>query len=403
MAIGLENPVSIKPVKGIRLSTCYSGIRNIDTADLTLIECASESTISAVYTRNTFCAAPVQLSKQHGTNDVRYLLINAGNANAGTGQKGLDAARQTCQMVAQHGNVEISQVLPFSTGVIGEYLPVVKIESALPYLFSSLDEDNWLQAAYAIMTTDTQPKLVTEQLTLSSGENITITGISKGAGMICPDMATMLAYIAMDVKIEQAQLDQIIKCATDQSFNSISVDGDTSTNDSCVLIATGEAGNAALNERDLNALQDIVTDVFQTLAQAIVRDAEGINKFVTVVVDGGHDRDECKQVAYTIAHSPLVKTALFASDPNWGRILAAIGRSGLQDLDVKSINFSLNGVSIVKNGERDPFYTEEQGSQAMKKGEITLDIQLGRGDAVHTLWTCDLGYDYVRINAEYRT
>jgi glutamate N-acetyltransferase/amino-acid N-acetyltransferase len=301
--------------------------------------------------------------------------------------------------------VTAESVLPFSTGVIGEYLPVEKIAVALPLLQSKLQEDNWLASAKGIMTTDTVAKAYSEQLTLDCGTTVTISGISKGAGMICPDMATMLAYIATDAAVEEDCLQAMLAEAVDKSFNSITVDGDTSTNDACVLMATAKAAQQPIRSGDANAdrLQQAISKIMQQLAQAIVRDAEGATKFVSIEVSEARDVGECKQLAYTIAHSPLVKTALFASDPNWGRILAAIGRAGLNQLDLSKVNFSLNGVSIVKDGGRDPAYTEEAGAAVMLEEDITISISLGRGTTQHTLWTCDLSYDYVKINAEYRT
>lgn len=406
MAVGLNAPEKLLPISGIKLATTYCGIRKANADDLVLLELADGCTTAATFTRNAFCAAPVQVARDHlNSNSPRYLLINAGNANAGTGEHGMQAAKQSCQAVADAFNVNAQQVLPFSTGVIGEYLPVDKIQKALPILLDNLNEANWLKAAHGIMTTDTVPKTYSEQVKISDGRVISITGISKGAGMICPDMATMLAYIATDATVNADELQAMLAIAVEQSFNSITVDGDTSTNDACVLIATGKATEQLIriNTPDGDVLQEAINSVLKKLAQAIVRDAEGATKFVSLVINGGKSVTECKQLAYAIAHSPLVKTAFFASDPNWGRILAAIGRAGLSNLDLEKVSFSLNGVSIVKDGGRDPEYTEEQGAQVMQADDIEIAIELGRGSENHTVWTCDLGYDYVRINAEYRT
>lgn len=406
MAVGLSELEDILPVAGVKLATTYAGIRKKAQDDLVLLELAEGSRVSAVFTRNAFCAAPVQVAQANlAAASPRYLLINAGNANAGTGQRGLGDAHSSCLAVAEHFGVAADAVLPFSTGVIGEYLPMDKLKSAIPALQANLAASHWQSAAKGIMTTDTLPKACSRRITLATGEDVTVTGISKGAGMICPDMATMLAYIATDACVEQDALDALMREAVAESFNSITVDGDTSTNDACVLVATGQAGNTALarGSADLAELAAAVKAVFIQLAQAIVRDAEGASKFISIRVEGGRDREECRQLAYTIAHSPLVKTALFASDPNWGRILAAIGRAGLAELDLSKVGFSLNGVAIVRDGGRDEGYTEAAGAAAMAEPEIELFIQLRRGEAACTVWTCDLGYEYVRINAEYRT
>lgn len=406
MAIALQEPKNILPVAGVKLATTYCGIRKANTDDLVLLEIAEGSSVVASFTRNAFCAAPVLVARDNlGQATARYLLINAGNANAGTGQEGMQGAKESCDLVARQMGVTAESVLPFSTGVIGEYLPVEKIAAALPLLQSKLQEDNWLAAAKGIMTTDTVAKACSEQLTLDCGTTVTISGMSKGAGMICPDMATMLAYIATDAAVEEDCLQAMLSEAVDKSFNSITVDGDTSTNDACVLMATAKAAQQPIRSGDANAdrLQQAISKIMQQLAQAIVRDAEGATKFVSIEVSEARDVGECKQLAYTIAHSPLVKTALFASDPNWGRILAAIGRAGLSQLDLSKVNFGLNGVSTVKDGGRDPAYTEEAGAAVMLEEDITISISLGRGTTQHTLWTCDLSYDYVKINAEYRT
>ncbi|MDX1573306.1 MAG: bifunctional glutamate N-acetyltransferase/amino-acid acetyltransferase ArgJ [Methylophaga sp.] len=408
MAVNLLPPVAadLQAINGIRLATASAGIKKPGRQDVVLFEIAEGSHTAAVYTRNAFCAAPVILCREHQTQAApRYLLINSGNANAGTGIKGMQAARQSCQAVAQIAGVNAESVLPFSTGVIGQQLPVEKIEAALPAAFSGLQADNWFAAAHAIMTTDTIAKARSIQCELN-GQTVTLTGIAKGSGMIRPDMATLLSYIATDAAISQPILDQLLRRSMNQSFNRITVDGDTSTNDACVLIATGKAGNAEIDSLDSIEAQTFLqalNDLSRFLAQAIVRDGEGATKFISIAVKGGSDTTECRQVAYTIAHSPLVKTALFASDPNWGRILAAVGRSGLEHLDLSKIHIALNEVPIVAGGEPAEDYTEERGQQVMNQSEITIHVELGRGDAQDYVWTCDFSYDYVKINAEYRT
>lgn len=408
MAVNLLPPVAadLLAINGIRLATASAGIKKPGRQDVVLIEMIEGSHTAAVYTRNAFCAAPVVLCRQHQNQATpRYLLINSGNANAGTGDKGMQAAKQSCQAVADIAGVDAQSVLPFSTGVIGQQLPVEKIEAALPAAFSGLQADNWFAAAHAIMTTDTIAKARSVQCELN-GQTVTLTGIAKGSGMIRPDMATMLSYIATDVAISQPMLDQLLRQSMEQSFNRITVDGDTSTNDACVLIATGQAGNAEIDSLDSAEAQTFLqalNDLSRFLAQAIVRDGEGATKFISIAVKGGADTSECRQVAYTIAHSPLVKTALFASDPNWGRILAAVGRSGLDNLDLTKIHIALNEVAIVAGGQPADDYTEDRGQQVMDQSEITIHVELGRGDAQDYVWTCDFSYDYVKINAEYRT
>lgn len=408
MAVNLSAPVAaeLKPVKGIKLATVSAGINKPGRQDLLLIELMPGSHTAAVYTRNAFCAAPVILAKQHQAQTVtRYLLINSGNANAGTGDAGLAAAKECCQAVAEQGQCDVSAVLPFSTGVIGQPLPVEKIMAAIPEAFAKLDADNWFAAAHAIMTTDTIAKARSVQLTLN-GQLITLTGIAKGSGMIRPDMATMLSYIATDAAISPSLLQAMLDISMEQSFNSVTVDGDTSTNDACILMATGQADNALIediNRSDARRFQTALNGLSRFLAQAIVRDGEGATKFIGIDVQQGADVEECRQVAYTIAHSPLVKTALFASDPNWGRILAAVGRSGLPNLDLSKVAIYLNAVCIVYGGQPAADYTEEKGQKVMSQSEITIRVKLGRGDAVKTVWTCDFSYDYVKINAEYRT
>lgn len=408
MAVNLTAPqaAELRPVEGVRLASVDAGIRKARRDDLVLLALDPGATTAAVFTRNAFCAAPVQVARQHlGEAMPRYLLINAGNANAGTGEKGLQASRASCQMVADSGDCNSNQVLPFSTGVIGEYLPVEKVANAVPELFRRLDGDNWLAAAGAITTTDTLAKAVSRQCQLVDGREITVTGMAKGAGMICPDMATLLAYVATDAPVGEDRLPELLKRVVADSFNSITVDGDTSTNDACVLIATGAAGGEPVvpDSDDETALLACLQAVFTTLAQACIRDAEGAGKLITLDVSGAASREEARAVAYTIAHSPLVKTALFASDPNWGRILAAVGRSRVADLDLSRVSIYLNDVCIVHGGERDPEYTEEAGVRAMAESEITIVVSLGRGRERAVVWTCDLGYEYVRINAEYRT
>ena len=408
MAVNLLPPVAadLREINGIRLATASAGIKKPGRQDVVLIEIAKGSHTAAVYTRNAFCAAPVVLCRQHQEYATpRYLLINSGNANAGTGDKGMQAARQSCQAIAEIADVNAESVLPFSTGVIGQQLPVEKIEAALPAAFSDLQADNWFAAAHAIMTTDTIAKARSVQCQLN-GQTVTLTGIAKGSGMIRPDMATMLSYIATDAAISQSLLDQLLRQSMDQSFNRITVDGDTSTNDACVLIATGKAGNEEIDSLDSTEAQTFLqalNDLSRFLAQAVVRDGEGATKFISIAVSGGADTAECRQVAYTIAHSPLVKTALFASDPNWGRILAAVGRSGLDNLDLSKIDIALDNVQIVAGGQPAADYTEARGQAVMDQSEITIHVSLGRGAAEDLVWTCDFSYDYVKINAEYRT
>ncbi len=367
---------------------------------------APGSTCAAVFTRNAFCAAPVLVAKQHLREmSPRYLLINSGNANAGTGRDGLAVCNQTCVALSEIAGCDAEQVLPFSTGVIGELLPLTKVSAALPQAFANLDESGWQNAARAIMTTDTVPKLVSQSFQCD-GKKITVTGMAKGSGMIRPDMATMLAYVATDAKVEADLLQECLQRAVGPSFNSITVDGDTSTNDACVLMATGAGAHPAITDLDSVAFEDLcdaVGSVCMELARAIVLDGEGATKLVEILVEGAADMVEARRVAYTIAHSPLVKTALFASDPNWGRILAAVGRAGLEDLDINVIRIWLDDVSIVKDGGRDPSYSEEAGQVVMDRDEFVIRVDLCRGDAEARVLTCDLSYDYVKINAEYRT
>jgi glutamate N-acetyltransferase/amino-acid N-acetyltransferase len=407
MAVNLQPPIAenLFPVAGIRLAVASAGIKKPGRKDVVLIEIADGATTSAVYTRNAFCAAPVLVAKSHQASaSPRYLLINSGNANAGTGQGGMDAAKACCETLAELTQVQAANVLPFSTGVIGQPLPVEKITAVMPEAIANLSETAWYEAAHGIMTTDTIAKVRSVQVELQ-GQNVTLTGMSKGAGMIRPDMATMLAYIATDATITQSVLDSMLKTAMAQSFNRITVDGDTSTNDACVLIATGQSAVEItdVNSDDAFALQSAMNDLTRELAQAIVRDGEGATKFISITINGGIHSDECRMVAYTIAHSPLVKTALFASDPNWGRILAAVGRSGVADFDLSKVSIHIGKQCIVSGGQPSPDYTEEKGQAVMNEAEIQITVDLGRGEATDTVWTCDFSYDYVKINAEYRT
>lgn len=399
-----EPVLAFHAVAGIRIGTTCAQIKQAVRDDLTLFEIAPNSSTAAVFTQNAFCAAPVTLSKKHLHNTApRFLLINSGNANAGTGAQGLQDALSSCASVAAQASCTSEAVLPFSTGVIGVSLPVEKICKAIPVVFQNLSADNWDKAARAIMTTDTVPKLVSRQAEIG-GHLVTVTGISKGAGMIRPDMATMLGFIATDASVPQSLLQECLNYAANRSFNRVTIDGDTSTNDACVLVATGK-GMLTVSAADEAYLQlrDLITEVCVSLAQAIVRDGEGATKFITVRVEQGADAQECLDVAYTIAHSPLVKTAFFASDANWGRILAAVGRAGLNNLDLDKIKIYLGDVCIVENGGRAPSYTEAQGQAVMSEKEITIRVLLARGYALEDVWTCDFSYDYVKINAEYRT
>ncbi|MCQ9471204.1 bifunctional glutamate N-acetyltransferase/amino-acid acetyltransferase ArgJ [Pseudomonas alliivorans] len=405
MAVGLGPLPTLHPVPGFELGISSAGIKRPGRKDVVVMRCAEGSSVAGVFTLNAFCAAPVILAKQRVQGAVRYLLTNTGNANAGTGEPGLAAARRTCEKLAELTGVDASAVLPYSTGVIGEPLPVEKIEGALQAALDDLSVDNWAAAATGIMTTDTLPKGASRQFQ-HDGVTVTVTGISKGAGMIRPNMATMLGYIATDAKVSQSVLQDLIRDGANKSFNRITIDGDTSTNDCCMLIATGQANVPEVTEAKgplFDALKKAVFDVCMEVAQAIVRDGEGATKFVTVEVNGGGNHQECLDVGYAVAHSPLIKTALFASDPNWGRILAAVGRAGVPDLDVSRIDVFLSGVCIASQGCRATTYTEEQGSAVMAEEEITIRIELGRGDCSETIWTTDLSHEYVKINAEYRT
>ena len=400
----LKQSATLFSVPGIRLGTASAGIKKPNRRDLVVMEIAPDSTCAAVFTRNAFCAAPVTMARAHlATHTPRYLLINTGNANAGTGAQGLRDAQVCCDTLAQLTKAESTQILPFSTGVIGEPLPVARLCAGLPEALANLDECGWELAAQGIMTTDTRPKSASRQVTLQ-GRTVTVTGIAKGSGMIRPDMATMLAYVATDAGVDIARLQQCLHEAVDASFNRITVDGDTSTNDACLLIATGRSGvHVDADGDDCHVLCAAVREVCIELAQAIVRDGEGATKFITIDVRGGRDEAECKLAAYAIAHSPLVKTAFFASDPNWGRILAAVGRAGIADLLIERVVMYLEDVCIVRDGGRAPDYQEADGQRVMQRAEITIHIDLGRGAAQTEVWTCDLSHDYVRINAEYRT
>ncbi|QWA29501.1 bifunctional glutamate N-acetyltransferase/amino-acid acetyltransferase ArgJ [Pseudomonas sp. RC3H12] len=405
MAVGLGPLPTLHPVPGFELGIASAGIKRPGRKDVVVMRCAEGSSVAGVFTLNAFCAAPVILSKQRVQGTVRYLLTNTGNANAGTGAPGLAAAERTCARLAELAGVPAESVLPFSTGVIGEPLPVEKIEGALQAALDNLSENNWAEAATGIMTTDTLPKGASRQFQVD-GKTITVTGISKGAGMIRPNMATMLGYIATDAKVAPAVLKDLMLDGANKSFNRITIDGDTSTNDCCMLIATGKADVPEVTEASgalFEALKQAVFEVCMEVAQAIVRDGEGATKFVTVQVNGGGNHQECLDVGYAVAHSPLIKTALFASDPNWGRILAAVGRAGVPELDVSLIDVYLDSVCIASKGGRSPSYTEAQGSAVMAQEEITIRIELGRGQCSETIWTTDLSHEYVKINAEYRT
>ncbi|MCX2890035.1 bifunctional ornithine acetyltransferase/N-acetylglutamate synthase [Pseudomonas sp. LB-090624] len=405
MAVGLGPLPTLHPVPGFELGIASAGIKRPGRKDVVVMRCAEGSSVAGVFTLNAFCAAPVILSKQRVQGTVRYLLTNTGNANAGTGAPGLAAAERTCAKLAELAGVPAESILPFSTGVIGEPLPVEKIEGALQAALDNLSENHWAEAATGIMTTDTLPKGASRQFQ-HDGVTVTVTGISKGAGMIRPNMATMLGYIATDAKVAPAVLKDLMLDGANKSFNRITIDGDTSTNDCCMLIATGKANLPEVTEASgalFEALKKAVFEVCMEVAQAIVRDGEGATKFVTVQVNGGGNHQECLDVGYAVAHSPLIKTALFASDPNWGRILAAVGRAGVPELDVSLIDVYLDNVCIASQGGRSPSYTEAQGSAVMAQEEITIRIELGRGQCSETIWTTDLSHEYVKINAEYRT
>lgn len=405
MAVGLGPLPVLHPVPGFELGITSAGIKRPGRKDVVVMRCAEGSRVAAVTTTNAFCAAPVLVTRERVQGEVRYLLTNTGNANAGTGADGLANAKRTCAALAALTGVAAEAVLPFSTGVIGEPLPVAKIEGALQAALDDLSENHWAEAATGIMTTDTMPKGASRQFQ-HDGVTVTVTGISKGAGMIRPNMATMLGYIATDAKVARSVLQDLVRDAANKSFNRITIDGDTSTNDCCLLIATGQAALPEITEAagELFAkLKQAVFEVFMEVAQAIVRDGEGATKFVTVQVNGGGTHQECLDVGYAVAHSPLIKTALFASDPNWGRILAAVGYAGVPQLDVSKIDVFLGEVCIASKGGRAASYTEAQGAAVMAREEITIRIELGRGTCSETIWTTDLSHEYVKINAEYRT
>ena len=409
MPVNLAAPVAsqLHPIVGLRIGVAEAGIRKVGRKDLTVFLLDEGAAVAAVFTQNRFCAAPVQVCRTHleSGQGIRAMVVNTGNANAGTGADGLQRARATCDAVAEKLNLQATQVLPFSTGVIMEPLPVDRIVAGLPAAIADAQTAHWGRAAEAIMTTDTLPKAFSTQVQIG-GATVSVTGISKGAGMIRPNMATMLGFLATDACIEPALVQPLARELADQSFNRITIDGDTSTNDSFVVIATQRAVHAPITSWDSvdgQALKAAMATVAQQLAQAIVRDGEGATKFITVRVEGGKTGAECRQVAYAIAHSPLVKTAFFASDPNLGRILAAVGYAGIDDLDQSGIDLYLDDVHVAVQGGRNPDYREEDGQRVMQQSEITVRVLLGRGDAADTVWTCDLSHDYVTINADYRS
>ncbi|UOG17083.1 bifunctional glutamate N-acetyltransferase/amino-acid acetyltransferase ArgJ [Acinetobacter sp. PK01] len=406
MAVGDVTMPQMHVVKGVKIGSAEAYIRYQNRRDLVIFEFAEGSNVAGVFTQNAFCAAPVHVSKAHlAVGNPRYLIINTGNANAGTGTLGMQNAQETCMQLAKLAGVNPEQVLPFSTGVIGEQLPLPRLVAGLQPALDSLQEDAWTDAAFGIMTTDTTPKGASEQFELD-GVLYTMTGISKGAGMIRPNMATMLGYVATDAPISRALVQQLLQIAVNQSFNRITIDGDTSTNDSCIFVATGQAGGTEITSTEdarYTTVLEVLVRVMKRLAQLIVRDGEGATKFMTVAVEGGADTQECCDIAYSIAHSPLVKTAFFASDPNWGRILAAIGYAGVKNLEVEKIQVWLDDVQICKDGGAAADYTEAEGARVMAQTEITIRVDLGRGQAKDTVYTCDLSYDYVKINADYRS
>jgi glutamate N-acetyltransferase/amino-acid N-acetyltransferase len=412
MAVGLEVLKNYHPVKGIRIGIAQAGIKYEGRNDLVIFELAKGSRVSGVFTLNAFCAAPVQVAKKHLTEaDARYLVINTGNANAGTGPQGMSDALTTCEQLAKLTGVTASQILPFSTGVIGEPLPMAKLLAGFAPALDTLSEDIWPSAAEGIMTTDTLPKGYSQQVEVANivprkTDTITISGISKGAGMIMPNMATMLAYLTTDAVIAKPLLDVMCKELADKSFNRVTIDGDTSTNDSCVLIATAQADMVEISSKDdprYGAVFEALLEAFMVLSHAIVRDGEGATKFVTIEVQKAASVQEALDVAYTVAHSPLVKTALFACDANWGRILAAVGRAGVNNMVLEDIDIYLDDVCIVESGARASSYTEEAGAAIFAQPEITISIRLGRGDVTERVWTTDLSHEYVSINADYRS
>ena len=409
MPVNLLAPVAsdLHPIAGVRIGVAEAGVRKANRKDLTMFLLDEGASVAGVFTQNRFCAAPVQVSRDHlaSAKGIRAMVINTGNANAGTGADGLARARATCAALARQLNVAPEQILPFSTGVIMEPLPTDRIEAGLPAAIADAHPDHWARAAEGIMTTDTLAKAFSAQVQIG-GATVSITGISKGAGMIRPNMATMLGFMATDACVAPALMQQLARELADGSFNRVTIDGDTSTNDSFVVVATNKAAHppiTALDSADGQALKAAMLAVAQKLAQAIVRDGEGATKFITVRVEGGKTDDECRKVAYAIAHSPLVKTAFFASDPNLGRILAAVGYAGIDDLDQTGIDLFLDDVHVAIQGGRNPAYREEDGQRVMKQSEITVRVLLGRGDAVDTVWTCDFSHEYVTINADYRS
>ncbi|MDY6450173.1 bifunctional glutamate N-acetyltransferase/amino-acid acetyltransferase ArgJ [Acinetobacter faecalis] len=406
MAVGDVSMPQMHAVKGVKIGSAEAYVRYQNRRDLVIFEFAEGSNVAGVFTQNAFCAAPVHISKAHlKVTNPRYLVINTGNANAGTGKTGMANAEATCAKLAELAGVSTSEVLPFSTGVIGEQLPIERLVNGLQPALESLNENAWLDAATGIMTTDTTPKGASEQFEID-GVTYTMTGISKGAGMIRPNMATMLSYVATDAPISRELVQQLLNETVNVSFNRITVDGDTSTNDSCIFVATGQAGGTEITSPGdvrYSKVLEVLTRVMKRLAQLIVRDGEGATKFITVAVEGGEKTQECCDIAYSIAHSPLVKTAIFASDPNWGRILAAIGYAGVPNLDVEKIQVWLDDVQICKDGGAAEDYTEEAGARVMAQTEMTIRVDLGRGQAKDTVYTCDLSYDYVKINADYRS
>ena len=405
--LSLPDAATLFPIAGVRIGVTEAGVRKVGRKDVTVVLMDAGASVSGVFTSNRFCAAPVQICREHLTagQGIRAMLINTGNANAGTGAEGLARARSTCEALAQKLDISVDQILPFSTGVIMEPLPGDRIIAGLDAAIADAQPGNWLRAAEGIMTTDTVPKAFGKQVQIG-GKTISITGISKGAGMIRPNMATMLGFIATDACVGQSVMKQLSMELAEGSFNRVTVDGDTSTNDSLVVIASNKAGNAAvdsLDSADGKVLKAAMLDVARQLAQAIVRDGEGATKFITVRVEGGRNAEECRKVAYAIAHSPLVKTAFYASDPNLGRILAAVGYAGIDDLDQGGIELHLDDVHVATQGGRNPSYREEDGQRVMKQSEITVRVGLGRGAASDTVWTCDFSHEYVTINADYRS
>ena len=405
--LSAPDPAALFAVPGVRIGVAEAGVRKANRKDLTVVLIDEGSAVGGVFTQNRFCAAPVQVCREHlaANHGIRAMVINTGNANAGTGEDGLMRTRSTCIALARKLEISPEQILPFSTGVIMEPLPVDRIEAGLPAALADAKEDNWARAAEGIMTTDTIPKAFSQRVQVG-GATVTITGISKGAGMIRPNMATMLGFLATDAKIDPSLIQPLAKQLADASFNRVTIDGDTSTNDSFVVIATQKAAHATITSLDSaegKALVTAMQEVARKLAQAIVRDGEGATKFITVQVEGGKDAAECRQVAYAVAHSPLVKTAFYASDPNLGRILAAVGYAGIADLDQTGIDLFLDDVHVAVKGGRNPSYREEDGQRVMKQSEITVRIGLGRGNASETVWTCDFSHEYVTINADYRS